>query len=42
MEMHMKNDMDVKQDVEKELRWDPGVHAEQIGVCRVTTREGDE
>ena|ERR1035441_7822 len=28
----MKNDAQLKYDVEQELRWDPSVHAEQIGV----------
>ncbi|HXI39323.1 MAG TPA: BON domain-containing protein [Bryobacteraceae bacterium] len=28
----MKNDVHLKNDVEQELRWDPSVHAEQIGV----------
>jgi len=28
----MKNDAQLKSDVEQELRWDPSVHAEQIGV----------
>ncbi len=28
----MKNDAQLKSDVEAELRWDPSVHAEQIGV----------
>jgi osmotically-inducible protein OsmY len=28
----MKNDEQLKSDVEQELRWDPSVHAEQIGV----------
>jgi len=28
----MKNDFQLKNDVEQELRWDPSVHAEQIGV----------
>jgi osmotically-inducible protein OsmY len=28
----MKNDVQLKNDVEQELRWDPSVHAEQIGV----------
>ena len=28
----MKNDFQLKKDVEQELRWDPSVHAEQIGV----------
>jgi len=28
----MKSDLQLKQDVENELRWDPSIHAEQIGV----------
>jgi len=28
----MKNDAQLKADVEAELRWDPAIHAEQIGV----------
>lgn len=28
----MKNDQQLRSDVEQELRWDPSVHAEQIGV----------
>jgi osmotically-inducible protein OsmY len=28
----VKNDAELKQDVEMELRWEPSVHAEQIGV----------
>jgi osmotically-inducible protein OsmY len=28
----MKNDAQLRSDVEQELRWDPSVHAEQIGV----------
>ena len=28
----MKNDAQLQSDVEQELRWDPSVHAEQIGV----------
>jgi len=28
----MKNDAQLKSDVEQELRWDPSVQAEQIGV----------
>ena len=28
----MKNDEQLKSDVEQELRWEPSVHAEQIGV----------
>jgi osmotically-inducible protein OsmY len=28
----MKSDVQLKQDVETELRWEPNVHAEQIGV----------
>ena len=28
----MKNDAQVQSDVEAELRWDPSIHAEQIGV----------
>lgn len=28
----MKNDAQLRQDVENELRWEPSVHAEQIGV----------
>jgi len=28
----MKNDAQLKSDVEAELRWDPSIHAEQIGV----------
>jgi len=27
-----KNDADLQHDVEEELRWDPSIHAEQIGV----------
>jgi len=28
----MKNDADLQHDVQEELRWDPSIHAEQIGV----------
>ena len=28
----MKNDQQLKADVEMELRWEPSVHAERIGV----------
>jgi osmotically-inducible protein OsmY len=28
----MKNDLQLKSEVEQELRWDPSLHAEQIGV----------
>jgi osmotically-inducible protein OsmY len=28
----MKNDEQLKSDVEQELRWEPSIHAEQIGV----------
>jgi osmotically-inducible protein OsmY len=31
-EVDMKNDTQLKQDVEMELRWEPSVHAERIGV----------
>jgi osmotically-inducible protein OsmY len=30
--MARKNDADLQHDVEEELRWDPSIHAEQIGV----------
>jgi osmotically-inducible protein OsmY len=29
----MKTAGQLKNDVEQELPWDPGVHSEQIGVC---------